>query len=708
MSHPYETIPDAQRWSRAMAGRASVGIDPVTPPPFRIGALTRVVTAGSCFAQHVARHLREQGHACFETEPAHPLLPLPVAAAFNYGIYSARYGNIYTSRQLLQLWRRSTGRFVPHEDRWDQDGACFDPFRPAIQPGGFSSAREYAEDRRQHFAAVRQAFSEMDVFVFTLGLTECWASREDGAVYPLCPGVVAGHFDPQRHVLLNLTTDEVAADLRAFIEEVREVNPRMQMILTVSPVPLAATAEAQHVLAATTYSKAVLRVAAEQVCRLPGMYYFPSFEIVNVDGPASFAADRRSVNESSVLHVMSLFFRHLMEQHVEKSSVSSLQDVFLQQAQAVVDTLCDEQRLDPTPRPMSQPSATSQRSCAMTIDVLLDQGLARADELMRQHRFDEAIEGLADLRRQHPDDRLELALALCRYRSYAEQSPQSNVSDPWHAGVPDPFADVVGVPEISASQLDAATLVAGIRFHGALLVRGLLDEPVALQLAAGIRTSLDACAAWHESGEGAFDNSWYARLPLQDGCELAQARPWVESAGGVWVADSPRMLHELTELFESRGLIDVIAGYFGERPMMSVGKSTLRCVPSTQGEADWHQDGAFMGTDIRSVNLWLSLSHCGHDASGLEVLPRRLSRVLPTGSHGAHFSWSVGPGMLEIAAEGMSTVSPVFAPGDALLFDHYFLHRTGVPAAISKDRYAIESWFFAPSAYPKQQVPLRL
>ncbi|CAM5234916.1 phytanoyl-CoA dioxygenase family protein [Rhodanobacter lindaniclasticus] len=344
----------------------------------------------------------------------------------------------------------------------------------------------------------------------------------------------------------------------------------------------------------------------------------------------------------------------------------------------------------------------------MTTDVLPDEGLIRAHELMREHRFGEAIDGLAGLCRQYRDDRLERLLAWCRYRSYSEQPPQSNMPDPWHAGVPDSFADVVGVPEIPASQLDAAALAAGIRHHGALLVRGLLEDSVARRLAEGVRMALDACAAWHGKGGGEFASSWYARLPLQDGCELAEARPWVEGAGGVWLADSPRMLHELTDLFHARRLVDVIAGYFGERPMMSVGKSTLRCVPGTQGEADWHQDGAFMGTDIRSVNLWLSLSHCGHDASGLEFLPRRLSRVLPTGSHGAHFDWSVGPGMVEIAAGGMATASPVFAPGDALLFDHYFLHRTGAPAAIAKDRYAVESWFFAPSAYPAQQVPLRL
>jgi hypothetical protein len=347
MNHPYRHIPDRQRWSRAMAGRASDVIDPVSPPPFRIDADTRVVTAGSCFAQHVARHMREHGHACMETEPAHPLLGPDLAEAFNYGIYAARYGNIYTSRQLLQLWRRATGAFLPEEDRWEDAHGWFDPFRPTIQPGGFSSEREYQEDRRQHFAAVRRAFVEMDVLVFTLGLTECWASRADGAVYPLCPGVAAGRFDADQHVLLNLTVDEVVADLRAFIEEVRQFNPQMRLILTVSPVPLAATTEQRHVLTASTYSKAVLRVAAEKIGELPDVYYFPAYEIVTAAGRDYLAADRRSVLEHGVRQVMALFFRHVLGAAQPLACEPAASEDFLPRTQAMVDTLCDEQRLDP-------------------------------------------------------------------------------------------------------------------------------------------------------------------------------------------------------------------------------------------------------------------------------------------------------------------------------------------------------------------------
>ena len=194
MTHPYVGAAPHRLWRKAVAARAEA-TDPVVDFPFRLRPQDKVAAAGSCFAQHVARRLREGGFTFLVTETAHPILPAEVAGAFNYGLYSARYGNIYTARQLLQLIRRAYGRFQPQEDVWPgPDGTWFDPFRPQIQPGGFATMEEYRLDRAQHFAAVRRAFEEMDALVFTLGLTESWEAAGDGAAFPVCPGTAAGDF----------------------------------------------------------------------------------------------------------------------------------------------------------------------------------------------------------------------------------------------------------------------------------------------------------------------------------------------------------------------------------------------------------------------------------------------------------------------------------------------------------------------------------
>jgi len=349
--HPYEGAPAYRRWRSAVGDVAADALDPVVAMGLKIAPQDKVVTAGSCFAQHIARHLRSNGFGFLVTETAHPILPPAVAEAFQYGVYSARYGNIYTTRQLRQLHQRAYGRFAPEEDVWIDGQRLRDPFRPTIQPNGFATLGEFHADRRQHFAAVRQAFETMDVFIFTLGLTEAWASRGDGAVFPLCPGVSGGVYDPARHQFVNLSVDQVVADFTAFLADVRALNPKVKVILTVSPVPLAATALDRHVMVSTAYSKAVLRVAAEMLTALDGVHYFPSYEGVTGPGVGDyFAEDRRTVTEAGVERVMSLFFRHATGgagpgAAVAAPAVPEPED-FLTQTRAVVQALCDESLLD--------------------------------------------------------------------------------------------------------------------------------------------------------------------------------------------------------------------------------------------------------------------------------------------------------------------------------------------------------------------------
>jgi hypothetical protein len=351
--HPYTALPDAAFWSRSVASIPRGEVDPVGEFDLRIDAKTKVATAGSCFAQHIARHLREAGFNYFVPESGHPLLDQATREAHNYGVFSCRYGNIYTARQLLQLIKRAYGRFSPEEDLWVKGPeAVLDPFRPRVQPGGFISEAEMRADRAQHLAAVRRMFETLDVFVFTLGLTECWRSRVDGAVFPLCPGVEGGEFDAEKHEFYNQPVEDVVADLVEFRQLLRKANPAAQTILTVSPVPLIATAQpGEQVLSATTYSKSVLRVAAEMLRRrFDDVHYFPSYEVITgaFNRGAYFAADLRNVVEVGVDHVMKLFMRHVTggsPMAVNRNEAGEVSD-YLALAERFIDVECDEVALE--------------------------------------------------------------------------------------------------------------------------------------------------------------------------------------------------------------------------------------------------------------------------------------------------------------------------------------------------------------------------
>jgi len=350
--HPYRHLPDSAFWRRAVAS-SGAEVDPMAGAFLRITRQDKVATAGSCFAQHVARHLAASGFNYLVTESAHPILPPDLARAAGYGVYSARTGNIYTTLQLVQLFDRAYTQFLPVEDVWAApDGKhVVDPFRPTIQPGGFASEAEMRADRAQHLGRVREMFETLDIMVFTLGLTEAWVSQTDGACFPLCPGVAGGLFDPGLHAFRNLRMAEVRAQIGAFVDRLRSVNPAARLVLTVSPVPLAATASGDHVLPATIYSKSVLRAAAQETAEdLPGVFYFPSYEIVT--GPQArgrfFAEDLREVTEEGVEHVMRVFLRHAggVETSAPMHAGTPGGDAFTLEMSHWVETLCDEAMLD--------------------------------------------------------------------------------------------------------------------------------------------------------------------------------------------------------------------------------------------------------------------------------------------------------------------------------------------------------------------------
>src|SRR6202012_2201968 len=124
--------------------------------------------------------------------------------------------------------------------------------------------------------------------------------------------------------------------------------------------------------------------------------------------------------------------------------------------------------------------------------------------------------------------------------------------------------------------------------------------------------------------------------------------------------------------------------------------------PTTR--TSWHQDGAFLGEGIRTVNVWLTLSDCGEDAPGLDIFPKRLDTLVEMGTKGAVAWWTAGDGVLDEMTKATPMVTPIFKAGDAMLFDQLFLHRTGVRPGMTRERLAIESWFFAGSTFPMMQM----
>jgi hypothetical protein len=303
--NPYRGLPADQFWSSAVGQVAACDLEPVRDPKFVFSPREAVAAAGSCFAQHIARHLQQAGFQYLQTEPPHtPDEP----------VFSARFGNIYTVRQLRQLLLSAFGLYRPAPPVWKRaDGRFIDGLRPQLFPAGFATESDVTDERKRHLAAVRRVFQECKIFIFTLGLTEAWLTG-DGTALPVPPGAAGADGEAAYH---NFGVDEMRQDMNGFLADLGSINPGVRVILTVSPVPLAATYEPRNVLLSNTYSKAALRVVAEETARAhDNVAYFPSYEIVT--SPQSrgtyFAPDLRQVVPEGVAHVMRVFTAHFMRE----------------------------------------------------------------------------------------------------------------------------------------------------------------------------------------------------------------------------------------------------------------------------------------------------------------------------------------------------------------------------------------------------------
>ncbi len=289
------------------------------------------------------------------------------------------------------------------------------------------------------------------------------------------------------------------------------------------------------------------------------------------------------------------------------------------------------------------------------------------------------------------------------YRRFEAFSPGTGPAM-WPPVIENPFPSLQGVPSAAPREISARLLGGAILHHGCLLVPGLFDDASVGRLRDAVTTALDAAQRFLKDRQ---TSDWFSPFPLLPSTIQPAARKFGLEGGSVFAADSPRALEVLLAEFARTGISEAIEAYLGEAAFLSVGKTSLRRVdPGIP--TGWHQDGAFLGEHIRTVNLWVALSDCGEEAPGLDLLPRRVDHLCERGTHGAHFDWSIGNPVVEALAGVTHTpvISPRFKAGDALLFDQLFVHRTGIHPGMRRPRYAIEAWHFAGSTFPAKQIPI--
>jgi len=343
--NPYEDLPQKAFWKLAVANKSMFDISELWDPKFHIEPKQKIVTFGSCFAQHIGQALKNQGFMWFSTERPPFGLSEKNCKKYNYNIFSSRTGNIYTTTLLKQWTEWALGTKAPPYEIWENDERYYDPFRPSIEPNGFASPEEARNSLNQTIRSFRESIEIAQYFVFTLGLTESWHNTENNYEYPICPGTIAGDFDAQKHKFVNQQYGQIILALEQSMEMMRSINPNLKFIFTVSPVPLTATNTRQHVAVATMASKSTLRAVTNQLAtNNTYVDYFPSYEIINspMFKGVFFEPNQRNVSLYGVNFVMSNFFKCLADKFGSHGSPDEAQVAISEKA----DEVCEEEILE--------------------------------------------------------------------------------------------------------------------------------------------------------------------------------------------------------------------------------------------------------------------------------------------------------------------------------------------------------------------------
>ena len=332
----------------------------------------------------------------------------------------------------------------------------------------------------------------------------------------------------------------------------------------------------------------------------------------------------------------------------------------------------------------------------------------RAERLAATGRALEAVDLVQSTLGEGDNRELERLAVRLRHRAFDEVVSSNGASRAWPPAFEHRFDDDGRVPEIHRWALDVESLKAGVFGRGALVVRELFDAEQVRGLREAVRSSFRAYdRSDHGESAGRRDEWLHPHALASTPEQRHNDRRWVRKASGVLAADSPRALSRLVAAVDASGVSALLAELFEERPALSVLKTTLRIVtPGRVVDHGWHQDGAFLGADVRSINMWVALSECGDDAPTLQMVPRRLDSVLGSGGAESAFSWSMSTKEVERLCEPGGPQWLHFSPGDVVFFDHLNLHSTATREGMTQDRLAIEAWFFAPSGFPYDRIPL--
>ncbi len=218
----------------------------IPPSNKKISHKDTIFLMGSCFSQHIGQKLTEAGfHAWINP-------------------FGTVYNPVSISRQLSMLLQQQTvdvNQFV-----FSQELYVHPDFHSSV---GKSSADETSENIQQITCDMHEKICTTDWLILTLGTAMAYVWHKTGEVVANCHKLPATEFTKTR-----VAIDDMFIALNQVITRLRTSNPKMKVVVTVSPVR-----HTREGMPENARSKArLLEVAHLLTEAASDVFYFPSYE----------------------------------------------------------------------------------------------------------------------------------------------------------------------------------------------------------------------------------------------------------------------------------------------------------------------------------------------------------------------------------------------------------------------------------------------
>lgn len=223
----------------------NITIVPVTKTPFKIETKYNNFFIGSCFAENLYKMFDK----------------------YYLNSFISPFGNVYNPKSLgMSLSRLLNNRLIKEEECIKTDG-IYQHFDFHSKTGS-KNLSEFVRNINKLITKSSKELLNSDLLIITLGTA--YVFEKDDIVVNNCHKLQKENF-----IRRALTINEIVESLLEPLNELKKLNNKLNIILTLSPV--------RHLRDSATensYSKAILRVAIEEILQKINVYYFPSYEIL--------------------------------------------------------------------------------------------------------------------------------------------------------------------------------------------------------------------------------------------------------------------------------------------------------------------------------------------------------------------------------------------------------------------------------------------